>query len=155
MTRQANLFQHAIQAPYYYNWGVWVARNTEWMRGMLQALLDSERCRDLQVRSRVTVRRRVHTLMNAGYARSPCIDPMATPLTPPAPAMQVTQRVGNPEQDCFLRYTLVTSLQLIYPFSNTQWETPDQERRHLATESHATAPSATRPLSSAMPILSR
>jgi hypothetical protein len=53
IAREALSWVQGVNAPHYYNFGVWLAHNTPWMRGMLRALLDSERCSDVTVPQRV------------------------------------------------------------------------------------------------------
>lgn len=36
---QGLAFVHGVVAPHYHNWGVWLARNTPWMRGIFNTIL--------------------------------------------------------------------------------------------------------------------
>ena len=53
IARQPNLFLHRLSATQYFDWGVWLAQNTPWARGVLHELLHAERCSDLHVADRV------------------------------------------------------------------------------------------------------
>jgi len=44
---QALAWVHGVTATHYHNWGVWLARNSAWMRNMLHAMLHDPRCSDL------------------------------------------------------------------------------------------------------------
>ncbi|KAL1499917.1 hypothetical protein AB1Y20_012599 [Prymnesium parvum] len=47
IAREALAWVHGVTATHYHNWGVWLARNSAWMRNMLHAMLHDPRCSDL------------------------------------------------------------------------------------------------------------
>ena len=101
LSPQGNLELHGVTLEHYYNTGVWIARNTQWSKDVLQSLRrNTNICHDLQVVERVGNPEQ-DCLVRLVYGLSEGTYPNFTSFDGHKPLPQMLHRIGEPHHSSF------------------------------------------------------